>query len=107
MEDNFRLAKSFAEHIGLAIANLRLRDAMRSLSIRDQLTGLFNRRYMEEALAQELFRAKRQSTQLVVMMLDIDHFKKFNDDFGHDGGDAVLRELGAYLKKVVRGSDVV
>jgi diguanylate cyclase (GGDEF)-like protein len=107
LADNVRLAKSFAEHIGLAIANLRLRDAMRSLSIRDPLTGLFNRRYMEEALAQELFRAKRQSAPLVLMMLDIDHFKRFNDEFGHDGGDAVLRELGAYLKKVVRGSDVV
>ncbi len=107
MAEKFRLAKGFAENIGLAIANLKLRDAMRSLSIRDPLTGLFNRRYMEESLTQELFRAKRQSTQLAVMMLDIDHFKQFNDSFGHDGGDAVLRELGVYLKKQVRGSDVI
>jgi len=107
MAEKFRLAKSFAENIGLAIANLKLRDAMRSLSIRDPLTGLFNRRYAEETLAQELFRAKRQSTQIAVMMLDIDHFKEFNDSFGHDGGDAVLRELGLYLKKEVRGSDVI
>jgi len=58
-------------------------------------------------LAQELFRSRRHSTRLAAMMLDIDHFKKFNDSFGHDGGDAVLRELAAYLKKEVRGSDVV
>ncbi len=107
MTEKFRLAKGFAENIGLAIANLKLRDAMRSLSIRDPLTGLFNRRYVEEALVQELFRAKRQSAQLAVMMLDIDHFKQFNDSFGHDGGDAVLREFGVYLKKQVRGSDVI
>jgi diguanylate cyclase (GGDEF)-like protein len=107
MKEKLRLAKSFAENIGLAIANLKLRDAMRSLSIRDPLTGLFNRRYIEEVLAQEMFRAKRQATQLAVMMLDIDHFKRFNDTFGHDGGDAVLRELGTYLKNQVRGSDVV
>ncbi len=107
MTEKFRLAKNFAENIGLAIANQKLRDAMRSLSIRDQLTGLFNRRYAEESLAQEIFRAKRQSVQLAVMMLDIDHFKKFNDSSGHDGGDAVLRELGVFLKNQVRGSDVI
>jgi diguanylate cyclase (GGDEF)-like protein len=71
------------------------------------MTGLYNRRYMAEVLAQELFRAKRQSTQLALVMLDIDHFKQFNDSFGHDGGDAILRELGKYLKSEVRGSDVV
>jgi len=107
MTERFRLAKSFAENIGLAIANLKLRDAMRSMSIRDPLTGLFNRRYAEETLTQEIFRAKRQSSQLAVMMFDIDHFKQFNDTFGHDGGDAVLRELGTYLKNQVRGSDVI
>ena len=106
MTDKFRLTKNFAENIGLAIANLKLKDAMRNMSIRDPLTGLFNRRYAEESMAQEIVRAKRQSTQLAVMMLDIDHFKQFNDNFGHDGGDAVLRELGVYLKKEVRGSDV-
>jgi len=61
---------------------------------------------MEEALAQELHRAVRNKAQLAVIMVDIDHFKKFNDNFGHDGGDAILRELGAFLKKHVRGSDI-
>ena len=75
-------------------------------SIRDPLTGLFNRRYMEEALAQELHRTTRNKAQLAVIMIDIDHFKQFNDNFGHDGGDAVLRELGGFFKQHVRGSDI-
>jgi diguanylate cyclase (GGDEF)-like protein len=106
MAEKCRLAKTLADNTGLGIANLRLRDSMRSLSIRDPLTGLFNRRYMEEALAQEQHRAKRNDAQLAVIMIDIDHFKQFNDDYGHDGGDAVLRALGAFLKKHVRGSDI-
>jgi diguanylate cyclase (GGDEF)-like protein len=106
MTEKTGLAKILADNIGLGIANLKLREAMRSLSIRDPLTGLFNRRYMEEALAQELHRSRRNDAQLAIIMLDIDHFKKFNDDFGHDAGDAVLRELGVFLKKHVRGSDV-
>ena len=100
------LAQVFADNIGLAIANLRTRETLRNLSIRDPLTGLFNRRYMEEALAQEQYRARRNDARLAVIMIDIDHFKRFNDQFGHDGGDAVLRALGGYLKEQVRGSDI-
>ncbi len=80
---------------------------MRNLSVRDPLTGLFNRRYMQETLAQEQHRATRNKTQLAVIMIDIDHFKQFNDKFGHDGGDAVLRALGGFLKNHVRRSDIV
>ncbi|TAN52690.1 MAG: GGDEF domain-containing protein, partial [Betaproteobacteria bacterium] len=101
-----KLAKILADNIGLGIANLKLRESMRNLSIRDPLTGLFNRRYMEEALALELHRSKRNAAQLAVIMIDIDHFKRFNDNFGHDGGDAVLRSLGNFLKNQVRGSDI-
>jgi diguanylate cyclase (GGDEF)-like protein len=106
MAEKCKLAKILADNIGLGIANLKLRESMRNLSIRDPLTALFNRRYMEEALAQELHRTQRNDAQLAVIMIDIDHFKKFNDNFGHDGGDAVLGELGAYFKKHVRGSDI-
>jgi diguanylate cyclase (GGDEF)-like protein len=106
MEEQCRLAKILADNIGLGIANLKLRESMRNLSIRDPLTELFNRRYMEEALAQELHRTIRNKAQLAVIMIDIDHFKLFNDNFGHDGGDAVLRVLGDFLKKHVRGSDI-
>jgi diguanylate cyclase (GGDEF)-like protein len=102
-----RLAKSLADHIGLGIANLKLRESMRNLSVRDPLTGLFNRRYMQETLAQEQHRAIRNQTQLAVIMVDIDHFKQFNDTFGHDGGDAVLHALGIFLKNHVRRSDIV
>ena len=106
MAEKCKLAKILADNIGLGIANLKLRESMRNLSIRDPLTGLFNRRYMEEALAQEQHRTKRNDAQLAVIMIDIDHFKQFNDNFGHDGGDAILRALGAFFKKHVRGSDI-
>jgi diguanylate cyclase (GGDEF)-like protein len=106
MVEKCALAKILADNIGLGIANLKLRESMRNLSIRDPLTGLFNRRYMEESMAQELHRTKRNGTQLAIIMVDIDHFKRFNDDFGHDAGDAVLRVLGEFLKKHVRGSDI-
>jgi diguanylate cyclase (GGDEF)-like protein len=106
MAEKSKLAKILADNIGLGIANLKLRESMRNLSIRDPLTGLFNRRYMEEALAQEQHRARRGDAQLAVIMVDIDHFKQFNDNFGHDAGDAVLRALGMFFKKHVRGSDI-
>jgi diguanylate cyclase (GGDEF)-like protein len=106
MVEKCRLAKLLADNIGLGIANLKMRTTMRNLSIRDPLTGLFNRRYMEEALALELHRASRNNAQMAVIMIDIDHFKGFNDRYGHDGGDVVLRELGAFFKKHVRGSEV-
>lgn len=106
MLEKFRLARQLADNIGLGIGNLKMRTTMRNLSIRDPLTGLFNRRYMEEALAQELHRAMRNNAQTAVIMIDIDHFKTFNDRYGHDGGDAVLRELGEFFSKHVRGSDV-
>ena len=106
MVEKCKLAKILADNIGLGITNLKLRESMRNLSIRDPLTGLFNRRYMEEALAQEQHRAKRNEMQMAVIMIDIDHFKVFNDNFGHDGGDAVLRALGAFFQMHVRGSDI-
>lgn len=96
-----------AEHIGLATANIRLREALKSQSIRDPLTGLYNRRFMEEWLDRELRRAERLGQPLSVLALDLDHFKQFNDTFGHEGGDLVLREVGALLKGLVRASDVV
>jgi len=107
MAEKSKLAKILADNVGLGIANLKLRESMRNLSVRDPLTGLFNRRYMQEALAQEQHRTRRNASQLAVVMIDIDHFKLYNDKFGHDGGDAVLRSLGSFLKNNVRKSDVV
>ena len=101
-----RLAVTAAGHIALALANLRLRETLRMQSIRDPLTGLFNRRYMEESLARELRRAARNQRRLGAIMLDLDRFKRFNDTFGHEAGDTLLRELGEFLRSRTRGEDI-
>jgi diguanylate cyclase (GGDEF)-like protein len=95
-----------AEGIALALANLKLKEALENQSIRDPLTGLFNRRYLEQVLERECRRAVRSHRPITVLALDVDHFKQFNDTWGHEGGDAVLRELGALLKSHFRGEDV-
>jgi diguanylate cyclase (GGDEF)-like protein len=83
------------------------RKQLKDLSLRDQLTGLFNRRYMEEFFARELARSRRKSTPLSVLMIDLDHFKKINDTFGHKAGDVILRELGGFLKNQLRATDII
>ena len=82
----------------MALSNLKLRDALREQSIRDPLTGLYNRRYMEEALKQHLSRVTRRLHPLGMIMIDIDHFKRFNDTHGHAAGDTLLREVGRFCK---------
>lgn len=101
-----QLATTVAEHISLALANLSLREQLRTQSIQDPLTGLYNRRYLEEALERELRRALHRHHSVGIIMIDIDHFKHFNDTYGHDGGDAMLRELGVFLRSNVRGEDI-
>jgi diguanylate cyclase (GGDEF)-like protein/PAS domain S-box-containing protein len=101
-----RRAVLVGERISLAIANLRLREILRGQSIRDPLTGLFNRRYMEESLERELSRASRSGASVALLMIDIDHFKRFNDTFGHQAGDKLLRSLGDFLNQRTRGQDV-
>jgi diguanylate cyclase (GGDEF)-like protein len=101
------MANMFVEQVGLSVANLRLREALREQSIRDPLTGLFNRRYLEETLEREIRRAVRSECVLGILMLDLDHFKKFNDTFGHEAGDTVLRETAAFLTRCVRAEDIV
>jgi diguanylate cyclase (GGDEF)-like protein len=98
---------TFAGQVGLSIANIKLREALRTQSIKDALTGLYNRRYMEETLDREVRRAARAEQSLGIIMLDLDHFKKFNDTYGHDAGDAVLRETGTFLFKSIRAEDFV
>lgn len=100
------LAVRVGEHLGMALAKLELQETLQQLSVRDPLTGLFNRRYMEESLDRELRRAEREGKPIGIIMLDIDHFKSFNDTFGHDGGDALLRELGVLLPHQIRSSDI-
>jgi diguanylate cyclase (GGDEF)-like protein len=101
-----RLAITMAEHIAMALSNLRLHETLRSQSIRDPLTGLFNRRFMEESLELELRRAARNQKPLGVIMLDVDRFSQINEGMGRDAGDAVLREIGALLQSTIRKEDI-
>jgi len=87
------LALRVSDHLGLALAKLKLQETLQNLSVRDPLTGLYNRRYMEESMERELRRAERQGKHVGVIMADIDHFKRFNDTFGHDAGDALLKAM--------------
>jgi diguanylate cyclase (GGDEF)-like protein/PAS domain S-box-containing protein len=100
------LAVSFAEHIGVSLANLRLRESLRTQAIRDPLTGLFNRRYMEETMERECARVKRLDISIGIIMMDFDHFKQYNDTFGHNMGDTLLRQFGAWLKSQKRVEDI-
>jgi diguanylate cyclase (GGDEF)-like protein len=102
-----QLATMLAEQVSLALANLDLREQLRSQAIRDQLTGLYNRRFLEDALTRETGRAARSGEPVAVAILDVDHFKRVNDTYGHEAGDAVLRELGQALLKTIRKTDIV
>ncbi len=101
-----QLAVSVGEAIKLSLANLRLRKKMHEQATRDPLTQLFNRRYLDETLPRELHRAMRRGNPLCIAMLDLDHFKKFNDTFGHEAGDLVLRESSRVLRDNLRLSDI-
>jgi diguanylate cyclase (GGDEF)-like protein/PAS domain S-box-containing protein len=105
-ESERRLAAVMAEQVALALGNLKLRESLRNQSICDPLTGLFNRRYMEESLEREFSRANRNKSSVAIVMMDLDHFKRFNDTFGHQAGDTLLRILGDFLKKNTRGQDI-
>lgn len=100
------LAISVSGRLAVASANLTLRDKLRHLSIRDPLTNLFNRRYMEETLDREISRAKREKTLIGVLQIDVDHFKTFNDAHGHDAGDAVLETIAGLFLGFFREADV-
>ncbi|WP_207458145.1 diguanylate cyclase [Azospirillum sp. SYSU D00513] len=100
------VASALMENVALALMNHRLRARLREQSIRDPLTGLFNRRYMEEALALEFARVERTGEPVGIIMADIDHFKRFNDTFGHDAGDALLQAVGKLLHELFRNGDI-
>ncbi|HEX9388158.1 MAG TPA: sensor domain-containing diguanylate cyclase [Anaerolineales bacterium] len=87
-------------------ALLKSQTLLREQSVRDHLTGLFNRRYMKETLERELLRATRKQLLLDIIMLDVDNLKQFNDTWGHAAGDEILRELGSLLLRQVRGEDI-
>lgn len=101
-----QLAVTVAKQFGLVLANLKLRETLKGQSIRDSLTGLYNRRYLEEYISRESHRALRQQHSLGIMMIDIDHFKQFNDTYGHAAGDVILKELAAFLRQNLREYDI-
>ncbi|GAC1506065.1 MAG: hypothetical protein NVS1B6_13990 [Steroidobacteraceae bacterium] len=98
--------RAMTDRVGPALANLKLRDALREMALRDGLTGLYNRRFLEDALTRELHRAERSGKEVAVVMIDIDHFKRFNDKYGHDAGDFVLSSLARAITKSIRPSDM-
>jgi diguanylate cyclase (GGDEF)-like protein len=105
-ENRFRLTV-LTENIASALVNHRLQRGLREQTIRDPLTSLFNRRYMEETLALEIARASRSGSPLSLVMCDVDHFKRFNDEFGHEAGDAVLQAVSAEMRSRFRDGDVI
>jgi diguanylate cyclase (GGDEF)-like protein len=100
------LARAFSEQVSLGLSSFALRETLRRQSVVDGLTGLYNRRYLDDALRREVFQAQRRGRALSVIMVDADHFKRINDIFGHDAGDVVLRAIGRELKAAVRGGDL-
>ena len=105
-DEQRRLGLVCAEQISLAIANVKLRDQLRDQSIRDALTGMFNRRYMMETCRREFSRAARAGQSVGILSIDVDHFKKFNDNHGHDAGDTVLRGDRRLPENSFRDEDV-
>lgn len=106
IESRARLIAMAADNLAMALVSLKLREALRSRSVRDPLTKLFNRRYLEESLARELSNGKRTNHQLGIIMIDIDHFKKYNDTHGHDAGDFVLTEIADLIRSKLRVGDI-
>jgi diguanylate cyclase (GGDEF)-like protein len=101
-----RVEAAYAQ-LQLHVAELeQLKESLRQQTLRDPLTGLYNRRYLEEALVRELLRAQRGETGVAVLMLDIDYFKRINDTYGHGAGDMILKDVGLFLKDSVRGGDI-
>lgn len=100
------LAEAVADAMSLAVSNIALREKLRTQALRDPLTGLYNRRYMEDALERYASLAERSGAPVSAIMIDLDHFKKLNDEHGHAMGDAVLREVAAAIIGALRPSDV-
>jgi diguanylate cyclase (GGDEF)-like protein len=100
------IAIAFSNIVKIALTNINLRHSLQEMTLRDALTGLYNRRYLKEFLPRELNRITREESKLIVAILDIDDFKKVNDTFGHEAGDEVLKSIGKILNQTFRISDM-
>lgn len=107
LHDELKILGRLVGDMAFAIANIRLVHSLKSLSIHDPLTNLYNRRYMEESFARELALAHRKNSSLSVIMIDIDYFKKLNDSYGHKIGDLVLQKISLFLKNYFRDTDII
>jgi diguanylate cyclase (GGDEF)-like protein len=101
-----RLVISMADRYALSLTDLRLRETLKTQATRDVLTGLYNRRHMEESFQREISRARRHEHSLGIIMIDLDHFNIFNDTYGHELGDKVLSEIGGFILNNVRDEDI-
>lgn len=101
------LGVKLADHIASSLSDLKLRETLRTQSIRDSLTGLFNRRHLEERLEEEVNRGERRGRPFGLILMDLDHFKRFNDTWGHDAGDTMLRALADFLRSQFRETDII
>lgn len=101
-----QLAAALADAMSLALSNIALREKLRTQALRDPLTGLYNRRYMEDVLGRYVSLAERNGSPVAAIMIDLDHFKQLNDEHGHAMGDAILREVAMVLAGSIRQCDV-
>jgi len=101
-----QMAVTLSEYLSLSIANVKLSESLSRQSIQDTQSGLYNRRFMEESLHREILRAARKQTQIGIIMGDLDHFKSFNDVYGHAAGDKIISQIGKLFKEKFRGSDI-
>jgi diguanylate cyclase (GGDEF)-like protein len=101
-----QMAVTLSEYLSLSIANVKLSESLSRQSIQDTQSGLYNRRFMEESLQREILRAARKQTQIGIIMGDLDHFKSFNDVYGHAAGDKIISQIGKLFKEKFRGSDI-
>lgn len=106
LESLRELMVALSDDLALNLSSIRSREALREQSVRDPLTRLYNRRYMMESLERELARARRRKLHVAVVMTDVDHFKRFNDTYGHHAGDAVLAGIGKFLLTTLRTEDI-
>lgn len=106
LEHNQGMAFITAEHMALTVDNIRIRTRLKNLAVKDALTGLFNRRYFDEAMNRETEAARESGEDLSVVMFDIDHFKNLNDTKGHDAGDVALQSVGRFLGATAGENDI-
>ncbi|MDD3269033.1 MAG: GGDEF domain-containing protein, partial [Syntrophomonadaceae bacterium] len=105
-EQRLTADRAATDSIALALANIKMHEMLTEQSIHDPLTRLYNRRYMEETLRREMVRAERNAASLAIIMVDVDHFKRFNDNYGHPTGDLVLQKISRIIENSIRGDDV-